>query len=111
MTVKLLERVLLRAEDVLAHPEGGGGGVIGEDGVRHAPMVTPSPGQVVEVALVAVEPEKAVSAVGCRDDLFREPVAGCLEQLAVKEEVVRKEDAADMYRVLEESPEIAAERG
>ena len=26
-------------------------------------------------------------------------------------EVVRKEDAADMYRVLEESPEIAAERG
>ena len=26
-------------------------------------------------------------------------------------EVVRKEDAAEMYRVLEESPEIAAERG
>ena len=26
-------------------------------------------------------------------------------------EVVRKENAADMYRVLEESPEIAAERG
>lgn len=26
-------------------------------------------------------------------------------------EVVRKEDAADMYCVLEESPEIAAERG
>ena len=26
-------------------------------------------------------------------------------------EVVRKENAAEMYRVLEESPEIAAERG
>ena len=26
-------------------------------------------------------------------------------------EVVRKENAADMYRVLEESPEVAAERG
>ena len=26
-------------------------------------------------------------------------------------DVVRKEDAADMYRVLEESPEVAAERG
>ncbi|MBR4360847.1 MAG: RNA-binding S4 domain-containing protein [Clostridia bacterium] len=27
------------------------------------------------------------------------------------QEVVRKENAAEMYRVLEESPEIAAERG
>ena len=27
------------------------------------------------------------------------------------QEVVRKENAADMYKVLEESPEIAAERG
>lgn len=32
-------------------------------------------------------------------------------QITDVREVVRKENAADMYRVLEESPEIAAERG
>lgn len=31
-------------------------------------------------------------------------------QITAVQEVVRKENAADMYRVLEESPEIAAER-
>ena len=32
-------------------------------------------------------------------------------QITDVREVVRKENAAEMYRVLEESPEIAAERG
>ena len=32
-------------------------------------------------------------------------------QITDVREVVRKENAADMYKVLEESPEIAAERG
>ena len=31
-------------------------------------------------------------------------------QITVVQDVVRKENAAEMYRVLEESPEIAAER-
>ena len=32
-------------------------------------------------------------------------------QITDVREVVRKENAAEMYRVLEESPEMAAERG
>ena len=32
-------------------------------------------------------------------------------QITDVQEVVRKENAAEMYKVLEESPEIAAERG
>ena len=76
---------------MLAHPEHGGVRVIGEDGVRHASVVAPSPGQMVKVAFVAVETEEAVAPVGRRDDLFREPVAGRLQQLEVEEEVVREE--------------------
>ena len=91
MTVKLLERVLLRAEDVLVHPERCGVRVIGEDGVRHAPMVAPGPGQVGKVALVAVKSEEAVASVGRRDDLLRKPIARRLQQLEVEEEIMREE--------------------
>ena len=88
---KLRERVLQRTENVLAHPEHGGVGVIGEDGVRHAPVVAPGPGQVGKVAPVAVKPEEPVAPVGRSDDLLREPVTGRLQQLEVEEEVVGEE--------------------
>ena len=91
LTIELPECVLLRTKDVLAHPEHGGVRIIGEDGISHPPMVAPRPGKVGKVAFVAVKSEEAVSPVGRRDDLLREPIAGRLQKLEMEEEVVREE--------------------
>ena len=86
--IKLAQGVYSRSDDVLSHPEFCLVRIFFGDGIDKPLVVAPRPGDVREVSDMRMKSEKAVAAIGGRDDFLCIAVSRAPEDQHVLGEVM-----------------------